>query len=93
VTKTAVRSNRRQPRWPFVSTDGTSVSVLSSALPYRSAAGLVSNFNPTTDAMSTAAELPAESCKTPDTLGVYRGNAWVINDKSGTLTKVGQFKW
>ncbi|MDA8182884.1 MAG: hypothetical protein M0035_00385 [Actinomycetota bacterium] len=72
----------------FVSTDGTSVWVLGSAPPYRSAAGLLGKVNPTTGAMSTDAELPVESYKTPDTLGVYQGSAWVINDGLGTLTKV-----
>jgi len=74
----------------FVSTDGTSVWVLGSAPPYRSAAGLLGNVNPTTGAMSMDAELPVESYKTPDTLGVYQGSAWVINDSLGTLTKVSQ---
>jgi len=72
----------------FVAAHGTSVWVLGSAAPYQSAAGLLGNVNPTTGAMSTDAELPIESYNVPDTVGVYRGNAWVINDSLGTLTKV-----
>ncbi len=72
----------------FVATDGTSVWVLSSAPPYMSAAGLVGNIDPTTGQMNEQAELPIQSYNTPDTLGVYRGVAWVINDGAGTLTKV-----
>lgn len=72
----------------FVATDGTSVWVLSSAPPYRSAAGLVGNLDPTTGQMNEQAELPVRSYDTPDTLGVYEGVAWVINGSAGTLTKV-----
>jgi len=72
----------------FVATDGTSVWVLSSAAPYLSAAGLVGNIDPTTGQLNEQAELPVQSYNTPDTLGVYEGVAWVINDGTGTLTKV-----
>ena len=72
----------------FVSTDGTSVWVMSSAAPYNSAAGLVANIDPVTGDMNEQAELPVENDKYPNTLGVYEGSAWVINDDGGTLTKV-----
>lgn len=72
----------------FVATDGTSVWALSSAPPYQSAAGLVGRVDPTTGQLNEQAELPVQGYNTPDTLGVYDGAAWVINDGVGTLTKV-----
>jgi len=72
----------------FVSTDGTSVWVLSSAAPYTSAAGLVANIDPATGAMNEQAELPVENDNFPSALGVYEGSAWVINDDGGKLTRV-----
>jgi hypothetical protein len=72
----------------FVSTDGTSVWVLSSAAPYSSAAGLVANINPTTGDMNEQTDLPVRNDNFPNTLGVYEGSAWVINVDGGTLTKV-----
>jgi len=72
----------------FVSTDGTSVWVLSSAAPYTSAAGLVANIDPATGDMNEQVELPVENDQYPNALGVYEGSAWVINDDGGTLTKV-----
>jgi hypothetical protein len=72
----------------FVSTDGTSVWVLSSEAPYGSAAGLVANIDPTTGDMKEQADLPAKNDNFPNTLGVYEGSAWVINVDGGTLTKV-----
>jgi ABC-type Co2+ transport system permease subunit len=72
----------------FVSTDGTSVWVLSSAAPYGSAAGLVANIDPKTGDMNEQTELPVENVNFPNALGVYEGSAWVINDDGGKLTRV-----
>lgn len=73
----------------FVATDGTSVWALSSAPPYSSDAGLVARVNPATGAIIQRAGLPTRlSYESPDTLGVYRGSAWVINEFLRTLTRV-----
>jgi hypothetical protein len=72
----------------FVSTDGTSVWVLSSAGPYSSAAGLVANIDPATGVMNEQTELPVDIENPPNTLGVYEGSAWVINDDGGELMRV-----
>jgi len=72
----------------FVSTDGTSVWALGSAPPYRSDAGLLAKIAATAGTMSDKAQLPATGYNVPDTLGVYAGTAWVINDGAGTLTRI-----
>jgi hypothetical protein len=72
----------------FIATDGASVWVLSSAAPYSADAGLVASINPTSGAMNEQATLPVESNTVPNTLGVYEGDAWVINDGARTLTRV-----
>lgn len=72
----------------WVATDGTSVWALSSAPPYLSATGLVGNINSITGGMNEQVELPVIGYNAPDTLGVHAGNAWVINDGAGTLTRV-----
>ncbi len=72
----------------FVSTDGTSVWALGSAPPYGSDAGLLAKIAATAGTMSDKAQLPATGNIVPDTLGVYAGTAWVINDGAGTLTRI-----
>ena len=72
----------------FVSTDGTSVWALGSAPPYRSDAGLLAKIAATAGTIRDKAQLPATGYNVPDTLGVYAGTAWVINDRSGTLTRI-----
>ena len=72
----------------FVSTDGTSVWALGSAPPYRSDAGLLAKIAAVAGTMSDKAQLPATGYIAPDTLGVYAGTAWVVNDSAGTLTRI-----
>ena len=72
----------------FVSTDGTSVWALGSAPPYRSDAGLLAKIAAVAGTMSDKAQLPVTGYNVPDTLGVYAGTAWVINDLAGTLTRI-----
>lgn len=72
----------------FVSTDGTSVWAVGSAPPYGSDAGLLAKIAATAGTMSDKAQLPATGYNVPDTLGVYAGTAWIINDGAGTLTRI-----
>jgi hypothetical protein len=72
----------------FVATDGPAVWALSSEPPYASDSGLVAQVNPATGSIMKRAELPSPGAQVPDTIGVYRGSAWIINDFLETLTKV-----
>jgi hypothetical protein len=72
----------------FVAAGGSGVWALSSAPPYTSAAGLVAQINPVTGAIVRKAHLPAPRAQAPDTVGVYQGTVWVLNDFLGTITRI-----
>jgi hypothetical protein len=72
----------------FVAAGGSGVWALGSAPPYTSDAGLVAQINPATGAIVRKAHLPAPSAQAPDTVGVYQGTVWVLNDFLGTITRI-----
>jgi hypothetical protein len=72
----------------FVAADGSDVWALGSAAPYASGAGLVAQINPATGAILRKANLPAPRAQAPDTIGVYQGTVWVLNDFLGTITRI-----
>lgn len=72
----------------FVAAGGSGVWALGSAPPYTSGAGLVAQINPATGAIARKANLPALRAQAPDTIGVYQGTVWVLNDFLGTITRV-----
>jgi len=72
----------------FVATDGSSIWALGTSTPYVSYEGLIGEIDPRTGTLLAQAQLPAHGYQVPDTVGVYDGAAWVINDFLGTLTKV-----
>ena len=72
----------------FVAAGGPSVWALGSAPPYTSDAGLVAQINPVTGAIVRKAHLPAPRAQAPDTIGVYQGTVWVLNDFLGTMTRI-----
>jgi hypothetical protein len=72
----------------FVAADGSDVWALGSAPPYASGAGLVAQINPVTGAILRKANLPAPRAQAPDTIGVYQGTVWVLNDFLGTITRI-----
>jgi hypothetical protein len=72
----------------FVAAGGSDVWALGSAPPDASDAGLVMQINPATGAITQKARLPAPRAQAPDTVGVYQGTVWVLNDFLGTVTRI-----
>jgi hypothetical protein len=72
----------------FVAASGPDVWALSSAPPYSSDAGLVAQINPANGAITKKAHLTAPTTRAPDTIGVYQGTVWVLNDFLGTITRI-----
>jgi hypothetical protein len=72
----------------FVAAAGANVWALGSAPPYGSDAGLVAQIDPATGAIVRKAHLPAPRAQAPDTIGVYQGTVWVLNDFRGTMTRI-----
>jgi hypothetical protein len=72
----------------FVAAGGPDVWALSSAPPYMSDAGLVAKINPANGAITQKAHLIAPTTQAPDTIGVYKGTVWVLNDFLGTITRI-----
>jgi hypothetical protein len=72
----------------FVAAGGSGVWALGSAPPYTSDAGLVAEIDPATGAIVRKASLPAPRAQAPDTIGVYEGTAWFVNDFLGTITRI-----
>jgi hypothetical protein len=72
----------------FVAAGGSGIWALGSAPPYTSDAGLVAQINPVTGAIVRKAHLPALRAQAPDTIGVYQGTVWVLNDFLGTMTRI-----
>jgi outer membrane protein assembly factor BamB len=72
----------------FVAANGSDVWALSSAPPYTSDAGLVAQINPANGAITKKAHLTAPTAQAPDTIGVYQGTVWVLNDFLDTITRI-----
>jgi hypothetical protein len=72
----------------FVAAGGSGVWALGSAPPYAPDAGLVAQINPATAAIIQKAHLSAPRAQAPDTIGVYQGTVWVLNDFLGTITRI-----
>lgn len=72
----------------FVAASGPGVWALSSVPPDTSDAGLVAQIDPANGTMIQNAHLTAPTGQTPDTIGVYQGTAWVLNDFLGTITRI-----
>ena len=73
----------------FVAASGPEVWALSSAPPYTSDAGLVAQINPANGTIIQNTHLTAPTGQAPDTIGVYRGTTWILNDFLGTITRIG----
>jgi hypothetical protein len=72
----------------FLAAGGSGVWALGSAPPYASDAGLVAQINTATGAITQKAHLSAPRAQAPDTIGVYQGTVWVLNDFLGTITRI-----
>lgn len=72
----------------FVAASGPDVWALGSAPPYTSDAGLVAQINARSGAITQKAHLTAPTTQPPDTIGIYQGTVWVLNDFLGTITRL-----